>query len=51
MKREKKPLFKYKSGSTYEGEWVGGFRDGYGIMTWGDGAQYIGEWVLGKAEG
>ena len=27
-RREKRPLFRYKTGATYEGEWVGGFRDG-----------------------
>ena len=30
-KREKRPLYTYKTGATYDGEWIGGFRDGYGV--------------------
>ena len=30
-KRTNKTLYTYKSGATYEGEWIGGFRDGFGI--------------------
>lgn len=26
--REKRPLFVFKSGATYEGEWIGNKRDG-----------------------
>lgn len=29
-KREKRGPYKYKSGAVYEGEWIGGFRDGLG---------------------
>ena len=29
--RQKKSVYTYRSGSTYDGEWRGGFRDGYGI--------------------
>lgn len=32
----------YKSGAVYNGEWKGGFRDGYGTQKWPDGAQYEG---------
>ena len=29
--REKRPIYTYKTGGTYEGEWLGGIRDGYGV--------------------
>lgn len=32
------------NGSQYRGEWIGGFRDGHGIMKWSDGATFEGEW-------
>jgi hypothetical protein len=28
--RETRSEFKFKSGATYTGEWIGGFRDGFG---------------------
>mmetsp|Transcript_36382 Transcript_36382/g.26992 ORF Transcript_36382/g.26992 Transcript_36382/m.26992 type:complete len:83 (+) Transcript_36382:303-551(+) len=31
-------LYKYNSGAIYEGDWLGGFRHGFGTMTWPDGA-------------
>ena len=37
-----KKKFTYKSGAVYNGEWKGGFRDGYGTQKWPDGAQYDG---------
>ena len=49
--RQQRKPYKYKTGAVYEGEWVGGFRDGLGQMTWADGAQYIGQWALNKAHG
>ena len=40
----------YKTtGSKYSGEWLGGFRHGFGIMQWPDGAKYEGQWELGRA--
>lgn len=42
--REKRDKHYYRSGATYEGEWKGGFRDGYGVQIWPDGASYEGEW-------
>ena len=30
MQREKRGPYVYKTGAVYEGEWIGGFRDGYG---------------------
>ncbi|CAG9321067.1 unnamed protein product [Blepharisma stoltei] len=47
LKRKKRKIYTYLDGSTYEGEWKGGFRDGYGIMVWNDGSQYQGEWSYG----
>jgi len=29
-KREKRTVYTFKTGATYDGEWVGGFRDGFG---------------------
>jgi hypothetical protein len=37
-----KKKYTYKSGAVYNGEWKGGFRDGYGTQKWSDGAQYDG---------
>ena len=28
---EKRPIYKFKSGATYEGEWKGNERHGFGI--------------------
>lgn len=44
--------YTYKStGSVYEGQLKGGFRDGKGTMTWTDTARYEGEWEMGYACG
>ena len=45
------PIYTYKSGSTYEGVWRGGFRDGLGTQVWPNGASYSGEWSFGFAHG
>jgi len=42
IKREKLPLYTFKSGATYEGEWLTGMRDGIGTHIWPDGAKYQG---------
>ena len=39
------------SGASYEGQWLGGFRHGHGIMRFNDGATYEGDWYLGHAHG
>lgn len=49
--RSQQDLFTYSSGATYQGEWVGGFRDGYGTMTWPDGSSFIGNWAYSKPLG
>jgi len=43
--------YRYKSGGVYTGEWLGGFRDGFGEMVWPDGARYSGNWSYGKPFG
>lgn len=40
LPKEFRDTYKYANGATYIGEWVGGFRDGLGCMTWSDGASY-----------
>ncbi|CAG9325858.1 unnamed protein product [Blepharisma stoltei] len=49
--RENKLTYRYKDGSNYIGDWRGGFRDGYGTMTWISGAQYSGNWSWGVPYG
>lgn len=46
LAREKK-THRYSSGGVYDGQWLGGFRDGWGVMTWPDGAVYRGFWSFG----
>lgn len=43
--------FRYQTGAVYSGEWLGGFRNGFGKMTWPDGTYYEGMWSFGFAEG
>mmetsp|Transcript_40409 Transcript_40409/g.35867 ORF Transcript_40409/g.35867 Transcript_40409/m.35867 type:complete len:84 (-) Transcript_40409:867-1118(-) len=49
--REKRPIYKFPSGATYEGEWIGSFKDGIGTMIWSDGARYEGDWKDNKKHG
>jgi hypothetical protein len=46
-----KRSFTYKSGATYSGQWLGGFRHGKGIMIWSDGSEYVGDWSYGIPAG
>lgn len=46
-----KRKYTFKSGAVYDGEWIGGIRDGFGCQTWPDGAKYTGEWRDDKANG
>ena len=42
--------YRYRtSGATYNGQWLGGFRHGHGIMQFRDGATYEGNWYLGHS--
>lgn len=49
--REQRKPYKFTTGAIYVGQWVGGFRDGFGTQTWSDGARYEGDWKLHKAHG
>ena len=40
----KKKKHIYKTGAVYDGQWKGGLRHGYGIMTWTDNARFEGNW-------
>jgi len=39
--------YEYLSGLVYQGEWLGGFRHGYGIAKWPDNSKYEGTWEFG----
>jgi len=41
----------FHSGATYEGQWLGCMRDGFGTQRWPDGAMYQGEWQRDCAAG
>ena len=41
---EKRELFRYTDGSTYEGEWLDDKRHGKGVMIYAEGNKYVGEW-------
>ena len=45
--RESRRPFTYSSGAVYKGQWIGGFRDGFGVIQYPNGAKYTGEWYLG----
>lgn len=40
-----------KNGATYQGQWMSGLRDGYGVQLWPDGSRYEGNWRNDKANG
>jgi len=46
-----RPLFTFKSGATYLGQWKGNARHGVGTQTWADGANFKGEWRENCADG
>ena len=50
-KRIKRKYVYSLSGAIYEGDWLGGFRDGYGKMIWKDGTEYEGYWRDNRASG
>lgn len=41
----------FMTGSTYEGQWLGTARNGWGVQSWPDGTRYHGEWNDSLAEG
>lgn len=51
VQTEKRPTHTFDNGATYDGEWLGHLRHGYGVQTWADGAQYSGQWCDDKASG
>lgn len=50
-KKSRTENFSYPSGAYYKGDWLGGFRHGFGIMTWPDNSQYQGTWSYGYPYG
>ena len=50
-KQEVRPAYKFKSGATYTGSWLGGFRHGAGSMVWPDNAKFEGVWSYGLPQG
>lgn len=51
LKVEKRPLVELQDKITYEGEWLGDNKHGYGIQRWPDGAVFEGNFVNGTANG
>jgi len=45
--REQRGPYTYSSGSIYQGQWRGGFRDGYGVQIWPGSSKYEGNWSYG----
>ena len=43
--------YSYSLGGVYVGEWLGGFRHGYGAMIWPDNSKYEGNWSYGRPNG
>ena len=43
--------FQYKNSAVYTGDWLGGFRHGYGMIQYPDGARYEGMWSYGRPFG
>lgn len=50
-KRVKLGPLKLPNGSTYDGEYYRGVKDGYGTLVYADGSKYIGEWKNDSANG
>ncbi|KAF7457902.1 membrane occupation and recognition nexus protein morn2 [Cryptosporidium felis] len=51
LKVEKRPLVELQDKITYEGEWLGDKKHGYGVQKWPDGAVFEGNFVNGTANG
>ena len=45
---EARGLYRYNNSATYEGQWLGGFRHGFGVMIWPNDAKYEGNWSYGS---
>lgn len=48
---QQRPVFKFRNGARYTGQWMGKERHGEGVQVWPDGASYSGEWGNNTAEG
>lgn len=46
-KKSRTENFSYPTGGSYKGDWLGGFRHGFGIMIWSNNSQYQGTWSYG----
>mmetsp|Transcript_104614 Transcript_104614/g.234892 ORF Transcript_104614/g.234892 Transcript_104614/m.234892 type:complete len:348 (-) Transcript_104614:147-1190(-) len=46
-----RPLYTFKTGATYLGQWKGNARHGVGEQIWADGARFCGTWNESFAEG
>jgi hypothetical protein len=45
------PPYRYASGAIYTGQWLGGFRDGWGTIEYSSGAKYEGYWSFSRPNG
>jgi len=41
----------FSDGASYEGQWLGSKRHGYGVQKWPDGSSYEGQWINDEACG
>lgn len=41
----------FKTGATYDGQWIGNTRSGFGVQRWADGASFEGQWKEDRANG
>eukprot|EP00434_Breviolum_minutum_P039790 symbB.v1.2.035349.t1/scaffold4739.1/size35589/1 len=48
---QERPLYRFRSGNTYQGQWLGSERHGLGVQRWFDGAVYQGSWQNNCAHG
>jgi len=46
-----RPMYRFRTGATYNGQWKGNARHGVGVQTWRDGASFTGKWVNSFADG
>ena len=46
-----KGTYYYRNGRKYEGNWVAGYKEGYGVFRWPNGDSYEGEFHRDKCNG
>ena len=44
-------MWTWSDGSSYEGEFVDWFKEGYGVFRWSNGSIYKGNWKSDKRHG